>query len=139
MNYKKIADRLTTCFRERWRQLLVIAIAITLPPSLVYVGKHSFWKLINDSIFEMGVIFFIVAMMGKWGKWLTHLLFALSLFDFGLSFGCYLSNGLSADRHPMLPATKPRRLQLVRQNPSRQVSIYHKGIRTAWQVGRFPS
>lgn len=93
MNYKKITSRLTTCFRERWRQLLVIAIAITLPPCLVYAGRHSFWKIINDSIFEMGVIFFIVAMMGKWGKWLTHLLFVLSLFDFGLSFGCYLTNG----------------------------------------------
>ena len=93
MNYKKITDRLATCFRERWRQLLVIAIAISLPPCLVYAGKHPFGRVINDTIFEMGVIFFIVAMMGKWGKWFTHLLFVLSLFDFGLSFGCYLSNG----------------------------------------------
>lgn len=95
MNYKKITDRLATCFRERWRQLLVIAIAISLPPCLVYAGKHTFWRVINDTIFEMGVIFFIVAMMGKWGKWLTHLLFVLSMFDFGLSFGCYLSSGQS--------------------------------------------
>ena len=109
MNFKKFSGRLTTFFSERWIQLLVIAIAIGLPPCLVYVGRTSFWRIVNDTIFETGILFLITAMMGKWGKWLLHLTFILSLFDFGLSFGCYLACGqpVTLDMAYLILGTNP--------------------------------
>ncbi len=93
MNYKKITGRLAITFSERWKQLLAIAIAIALPPCLVFMGQKLFWDIILYTCFEMGVLFIVTAMMGKWGKWLYIILFIISLTDFGLSFGTYLASG----------------------------------------------
>lgn len=86
-------DRLALFFRENWRQMLVIAIAVALPSSLALSGSdRKYGYLITDTIFVMGAFFFLASQIGKWGKILMHMFFAFTLFDFGLSFGSYLAN-----------------------------------------------
>lgn len=93
MIFKSIIERLTTCFRERWKQLLAIAIAISLPACFVFYGQKEFRETILYTCFEMAVFFFITALLGKWGKWLCHVAFVFAILDFGLSFGTYLASG----------------------------------------------
>ena len=90
---RKMLDRLALFFRENWRQMLVIAIAVALPSSLALSGSdRKYGYLITDTIFVMGAFFFLASQIGKWGKILMHMFFAFTLFDFGLSFGSYLAN-----------------------------------------------
>lgn len=90
---RKILDRLAIFFRENWRQMLVISIAVALPSSLVFAETgRKYGYLITDTIFVMGAFFFLASQIGKWGKILMHLFFAFALFDFALSFGSYLAS-----------------------------------------------
>ena len=41
----------------------------------------------------MAVFFFIIALLGKWGKWICHMTFVFAILDFGLSLGTYLASG----------------------------------------------
>lgn len=105
----KIFNRLVEFFRNEWRHLLAITIAIVLPPCLVNIGRPSFWTLLSDTCFEMGVFFFLVAMLGRWGKWLCLFTFIIAIFDFGLSFGNYLATGQEVSLHTiyLLMGTNP--------------------------------
>lgn len=90
---RKILDRLAVFFRENWRQMLVIAIAMALPSCLVFSETNrKYGYMITDTIFVVGAFFFLASLIGKWGKILMHLFFAFALLDFGLSFGSYLAN-----------------------------------------------
>ena len=90
----KLFNNLADFFRDEWRHMLVIAIAVALPQCLVYADKgRDYDYIITDTIFVVGAYFFVASLMGKWGKRLGHLFFAFALFDFGISFGSYLANG----------------------------------------------
>ena len=90
----KLLNNLADFFRDEWRHMFVIAIAVALPQCLVYADKgRDYDYIITDTIFVVGAYFFVASLMGKWGKRLGHLFFAFALFDFGISFGSYLANG----------------------------------------------
>ena len=100
MIFGNFFTRLVEFFSESWRQLLAITIAIVLPASLVNLGRTTFWTLLSDTYFEMGVFFLIAAMLGRrWGKWLCHFTFIIAVLDFGLSFGNYLAVGQEVSLH----------------------------------------
>ena len=94
-----VFTRLVKFFREEWRQLLAITIAIVLPAGLVNIGRATFWPLLSDTCFEMGVFFILAALLGRWGKWLCHITFIISIIDFGLSLGNYLATGQEVSLH----------------------------------------
>ena len=90
---RKLLNQLSAFFRDEWRHMLIIAIAVVLPQCLVFANTgRKYDYIITDTIFLMGAYFFVASLMGKWGKILGHLFFAFALFDFGISFGSYLAN-----------------------------------------------
>ena len=104
---REMTDRMSAFFRNGWKQLLAIGIAIALPICMIYAGRPSFWPILTDSIFELGAIFFVAAMLGRWGKAFCHIVFLFALLDFGLSLGCYLANGqqVSIDTYYLIVGT----------------------------------